>query len=162
LVHVGYAYVITPGQDAAPQFDALAAAGCTKVFADWAAGSKSGHGGLQAALTYAKDGDVLTVWKLDRLGQSLPHLIGTVTSLEKRGVGFRSITEAIDTTAPGGRLDFHLFSALGQFERDRIQARTRAGLAAAAAARRALLHESAVGDVGKVGIRDIPGFDLLI
>ena len=76
---------------------------------------------------------MLVVWKLDRLGRSLPHLIETVTALEKRGVGFRSITEAIDTTTPGGRLVFHLFGALGQFERDLIRERTRAGLAAAAA-----------------------------
>ena len=71
--------------------------------------------GLLAALAYARDGDVLVVWKLDRLGRSLPHLIETVTAVEKRGVGFRSITEAIDTTTPGGRLVFHLFGALGQF-----------------------------------------------
>ncbi len=76
---------------------------------------------------------MLVTWKLDRLGRSLPHLIETVAALEKRGVGFRSITEAIDTTTPGGRLVFHLFGALGQFERDLIQERTRAGLAAAAA-----------------------------
>src|SRR3954452_20522824 len=77
--------------------------------------------------------DVLIVWKLDRLGRSLPHLIETVTALEKCGVGFRSITEAIYTTTPGGRLVFHLFGALGQFKRDLIQERTRAGLTAAAA-----------------------------
>jgi DNA invertase Pin-like site-specific DNA recombinase len=76
---------------------------------------------------------VLIVWKLDRLGRSLPHLIETVATLEKRGVGFRSLTEAIDTTTPGGRLVFHLFGALGQFERALIQERTRAGLEAAAA-----------------------------
>lgn len=80
-----------------------------------------------------RDGDVLIVWKLARLGRSLPHLIETVTALEKRRVGFRSITEAIDTTTPGGRLVFHLFGALGQFERDLIRERTRAGLASAAA-----------------------------
>jgi DNA invertase Pin-like site-specific DNA recombinase len=79
-----------------------------------------------------RDGDVLIVWKLDRLGRSLPHLIETVMALEKRGVGFRSLTEAINTTTPGGRLVFHLFGALGQFERDLIRERTRAGLAAAA------------------------------
>ena len=89
--------------------------------------------GLRSALEYARDGDVLIVRKPDRLGRSLPHLIETVTTLEKRGVGFRSITEAIDTTTPGGRLVFHLFGALGQFERDLIQERTRAGFVAAAA-----------------------------
>ncbi|MBV8616846.1 MAG: recombinase family protein, partial [Acetobacteraceae bacterium] len=81
---------------------------------------------------YVRDGDVLVTWKLDRLGRSLPHLIETVAALEKRGVGFHSITEAIDTTTPGGRLVFRLLAALGQFERDMIQG-TRAGLAAAAA-----------------------------
>ena len=76
-------------------------------------------------MDYARDGDVLIVWKLDRLGRSLPHLIETVATLDKRGVGFRSLTEAIDTTTPGGRLVFHLFGALGQFERDLIRERTR-------------------------------------
>jgi DNA invertase Pin-like site-specific DNA recombinase len=85
------------------------------------------------ALDYAREGDVLVVWKLDRLGRSLAHLIETVAALEQRGVGFRSLTEAIDTTTPGGRLVFHLFGALGQFERDLIRERTRSGLAAAAA-----------------------------
>jgi DNA invertase Pin-like site-specific DNA recombinase len=86
-----------------------------------------------SALDYVRDGDVLIVRKLDRLGRSLPHLIETVTSLATRGVAFRSITEAIDTTTPGGRLVFHRFGVLGQVERDVIQERTRAGLAAAAA-----------------------------
>ncbi len=96
------------------------------------ASTRADREGLQAALNYVRDGDVLVVWKLDRLGRSLPHLIETVTDLAKRGVGFRSLTEAIDTTTPGGRLVFHIFGALGQFERDLIQERTRAGLAAAA------------------------------
>jgi DNA invertase Pin-like site-specific DNA recombinase len=133
VAHVGYARVSTLDQDPALQYDALAAAGCAKVYEDRASGAKADRAGLLSALGYVRDGDVLIVWKLDRLGRSLPHLIETVTALERRGVGFRSITEAIDTTTPGGRLVFHLFGALGQFERDLIQERTRAGLAAAAA-----------------------------
>lgn len=100
---------------------------------DRASGARADRAGLRSALEYVRDGDVLIVWKLDRLGRSLPHLIETVMSLATRGVGFRSLTEAIDTTTPGGRLVFHLFGALGQFERDLIRERTRAGLAAAAA-----------------------------
>ena len=130
---VGYARVSTLDQDPALQLDALAAAGCTKIFDDCASGARTDRPGLQRALDYVREGDVLVVWKLDRLGRSLAHLIETVAALEQRGVGFRSITEAIDTTTPGGRLVFHLFGALGQFERDLIRERTRAGLAAAAA-----------------------------
>jgi DNA invertase Pin-like site-specific DNA recombinase len=133
LAHVGYARVSTIDQDPALQLDALASAGCTKVFEDRASGARADRAGLRSALDYVRDGDVLIVWKLDRLGRSLPHLIETVTTLEKHGVGFRSLTEAIDTTTPGGRLVFHLFGALGQFERDLIRERTRAGLQAAAA-----------------------------
>lgn len=130
---VGYARVSTAEQDLALQHDALQAAGCGKVFEDCASGAKTNRPGLQEALAYVRKGDVLVVWKLDRLGRSLSHLIETVTDLASRGVGFRSITEAIDTTTPGGRLVFHLFGALGQFERDLIRERTRAGLDAAAA-----------------------------
>src|ERR1700760_4150041 len=132
MANIGYARVSTADQDPALQQDALAAAGCKKVFEDRASGARADRAGLQSALDYVREGDVLVVWKLDRLGRSLPHLIQTVTSLADRGVGFRSITEAIDTTTSGGRLVFHLFGALGQFERDLIQERTRAGLAAAA------------------------------
>jgi DNA invertase Pin-like site-specific DNA recombinase len=133
LAHIGYARVSTVDQDPALQLDALASAGCGKVFEDRASGARADRAGLRSALEYAREGDVLIVWKLDRLGRSLPHLIETVTTLEQRGVGFRSITEAIDTTTPGGRLVFHLFGALGQFERDLIRERTRAGLRAAEA-----------------------------
>ena len=133
MAHVGYARVSTIDQDPALQLDALELAGCVKVFEDRASGAQADRAGLRSALDYVRDGDVLIVWKLDRLGRSLPHLIETVTMLEKRGVGFRSITEAIDTTTSSGRLVFHLFGALGQFERDLIQERTRAGLMAAAA-----------------------------
>lgn len=133
LAYIGYARVSTVDQDTALQLDALAVAGCVKLFEDHASGARADRAGLRQALDYVRDGDVLIVWKLDRLGRSLRHLIETVAMLEKRGVGFRSITEAIDTTTPGGRLVFHLFGALGQFERDLIQERTRAGLVAAAA-----------------------------
>jgi DNA invertase Pin-like site-specific DNA recombinase len=129
---VGYARVSTSGQDIALQSDALEAAGCDQVFSDTASGAKSARPGLAAALVWMREGDVLAVWKLDRLGRSLPHLIETVTALEERGIGFRSLTEAIDTTTPGGKLIFHVFGALGQFERDLIRERTRAGLLAAA------------------------------
>ncbi len=133
MAHIGYARVSTTDQDTALQLDALAGAGCSRTFEDRASGAQTDRAGLCEALAYVREGDVLVTWKLDRLGRSLPHLIETVAALEKRGVGFRSITEAIDTTTPGGRLVFHLFGALGQFERDLIQERTRAGLAAAAA-----------------------------
>ena len=92
---------------------------------------KTDRPGLAEAIRYVRDGDTLTVWKLDRLGRSMKHLIEIITELEAKGVGFRSITENIDTTTSGGRLVFHLFGALAQFERDLIRERTRAGLQAA-------------------------------
>jgi DNA invertase Pin-like site-specific DNA recombinase len=133
MTFVGYARVSTLDQNPTLQVDALTAAGCRRIFEDRASGARTDRPGLRQALDYVREGDVLVVWKLDRLGRSLPHLIETVTALEQRGVGFRSITEAIDTTTPGGRLIFHVFGALGQFERDLIRERTRAGLTAAAA-----------------------------
>ena len=96
-------------------------------------GAKAERPGLASALEFLREGDALVVWRLDRLGRSLPHLIETVSALEALGVGFRSLTEVIDTTTPGRRLIFHVFGALGQFERDLIRDRTKAGLAAAAA-----------------------------
>lgn len=133
MTAIGYARVSTADQDPALQLDALARAGCARVFEDKASGAKADRPGLMAALAFVREGDVLVVWKLDRLGRSLPHLIETVNALEALGVGFRSLTEAIDTTTPGGRLIFHIFGALGQFERDLIRERTRAGLDAAVA-----------------------------
>lgn len=133
MAAIGYARVSTADQDLALQLDALAKAGCSRVFEDRTSGAKTDRPGLTAALAFAREGDVLVVWKLDRLGRSLPHLIETVNTLEGHGVGFRSLTEAIDTTTPGGRLIFHIFGALGQFERDLIRERTRAGLDAAMA-----------------------------
>jgi len=130
---VGYARVSTVEQDAALQTDALIHAGCEQVFDDTISGAASDRPGLSSALAFLRSGDILVVWRLDRLGRSLPHLIEVLAGLEARGVGFRSLTEAIDTTTPGGRLIFHIFGALGQFERDLIRERTKAGLSAAAA-----------------------------
>ena len=102
-------------------------------FTDRASGARADRAELTNALHYLRPGDVLTVWRLDRLGRSLRHLIDVVSSLHEQGVGFRSLEESIDTTTPGGRLIFHVFGALAEFERDRIRERTRAGLAAARA-----------------------------
>jgi len=114
------------------QLDALRVAGCDRIFEDQASGAKTDRPGLAQALAFVRNGDVLITWKLDRLARSLPHLIETVNQLEKTGAGLQSLTEAIDTTTPGGRLIFHVFGALAQFERDLIRERTHAGLAAAA------------------------------
>jgi DNA invertase Pin-like site-specific DNA recombinase len=131
MANIGYMRVSTSEQDTALQSDALQKAGCTKVFEDQASGANVDRPGLGQALAYVREGDSLTVWKLDRLGRSMKHLIEIVTDLQEKGVGFRSITESIDTTTPGGRLVFHLFGALAQFERDLIIERTKAGLKAA-------------------------------
>jgi DNA invertase Pin-like site-specific DNA recombinase len=130
---LGYARVSTLEQDPALQLDALARAGCERVFSDKASGALDERPELARVLDQARAGDTLIVWRLDRLGQSLRHLVETVTELERRGVGFRSLNESIDTTTPGGKLVFHLFAALAEFERDLIRERTRAGLDAARA-----------------------------
>jgi DNA invertase Pin-like site-specific DNA recombinase len=135
MANVGYARVSTGDQDLALQMDALKRAGCERMFTDKASGAKVDRPGLTQALAYVRDGDALVVWKFDRLGRSLPHLIETVTALQARSVGLRSLTENIDTTTPGGRLIFNVFGALAAFERDLIRERTKAGLAAAARGR---------------------------
>ena len=132
MAMIGYARVSTHDQNLSLQLDALKAAGCQHIFEDRASGAKADRPGLAAAIAYVRAEDILVVWKLDRLGRSLTHLIDTVTALDARGVGLRSLTEAMDTTTPGGRLIFHLFGALAQFERDLIRERTRAGIEAAA------------------------------
>lgn len=101
---VGYARVSTAEQDTALQTDALSQAGCIRIFEDRLSGATAERPGLSAALSYLRDGDVLVVWRLDRLGRSLAHLIQVVADLDARSVGFRSLTEAIDTTTSGGRL----------------------------------------------------------
>lgn len=130
---VGYARVSTQDQNPALQLDALKAAGCERVFVEKATGAQRDRPELKAALDYIRAGDALVVWKLDRLARSLPQLIETVAVMEQRGVGLRSLTEAIDTTTAGGRLIFHVFGALAEFERAVIRERTRAGLDAARA-----------------------------
>src|SRR5437588_6372586 len=130
---VGYARVSTQEQTLDLQKDALEKIGCSKIFTDVISGAKAERKGLVEALAYVREGDTLVVWRLDRLGRSLKHLIDTITHLNKRNVGFKSITEHIDTTTSGGKLIFHIFGALAEFERDIIQERTKAGLAAARA-----------------------------
>ncbi len=130
---IGYARVSTADQTLDPQKDALTQTGCLIIYDDIVSGAKVERPGLSEAISYARDGDTLVVWKLDRLGRSMQHLIETVMDLKAKGVGFRSITEGVDTTTSGGTLVFHLFGALAQFERDLIRERTQAGLKAAAA-----------------------------
>jgi DNA invertase Pin-like site-specific DNA recombinase len=132
-MRIGYARVSTTEQTLALQHDALTKEGCAKIFTDTASGASATRPGLTDALSYARDGDVLVVWRLDRLGRSLRHLIETITDLNNRNIGFKSITEHIDTTTPGGKLIFHIFGALAEFERDIIIERTKAGLQSARA-----------------------------
>src|SRR5690349_24080098 len=125
---VGYARVSTLEQDAALQRDALEGARCQRIFTDKASGKLEHRPALDAMLEQLRPGDAVVVWRLDRLGRSLRNLIDLVSEFESRGVGFVSLTENIDTTTPGGRLIFHIFGALAEFERDLIRERTMAGL----------------------------------
>jgi len=132
-VHLlGYARVSTTAQDPALQHDALTAAGCYRVWTDTASGALTVRPALDDVLERLGPGDVLVVWRLDRLARSLRHLLQLIDELTSRGVGFRSLTESIDTTTATGRLVLHLFGALGEFERDLLRERTAAGLEAAA------------------------------
>jgi DNA invertase Pin-like site-specific DNA recombinase len=128
---IGYARVSTVDQNLALQRDALTEAGCDRIFTEQLSGAVTDRPELASALSYARSGDTIVVWKLDRLARSIKQLIDTVESLRVRGVGFRSLTEALDTTTAQGRLVFHMFSALAEFERSLIRERTQAGLAAA-------------------------------
>ncbi len=131
---IGYARVSTTEQDLRLQLDALNKAGCVKVFEDKASGARSKRPGLEACVAALEPGDTLVVWRLDRLGRSMPHLVSLVEELLGNGIGFRSLLDgAIDTTTASGELMFHIFSSLAQFERRLVQERTTAGLAAARA-----------------------------
>ncbi len=130
---IGYARISTKDQKLDLQIDALKLADCEKIFTDVASGAKSTRPGLDEALNFARKKDVIVVWKLDRLGRSLKHLIQTVNELSDREVGFESLEENLDTTTAGGKLLFHIFGALAEFERELIRERTNAGLKAARA-----------------------------
>jgi DNA invertase Pin-like site-specific DNA recombinase len=130
---LGYARVSTRDQTVALQVDALRAAGCTKVLTEVASGARTDRPVLTRLLEDAREGDTVVIWKLDRLGRSLAHLVDTVNALSARGVGLKSLNDPIDTTTPQGRFVFNLFASLSEFERDLIRERTQAGLTAARA-----------------------------
>jgi DNA invertase Pin-like site-specific DNA recombinase len=130
---VGYGRVSTQDQNPDLQEDALRAAGCERLFIEKASSGKADREKLKLALDYVREGDTLVVWRLDRLARSIRELIQTLENLERRGIGLRSLTEAIDTTTAGGRLVFHIFGSIAEFERALIRERTRAGLVAAKA-----------------------------
>lgn len=130
---LGYARVSRTEQNPDLQVDALQGTGCVRVFIDKASGSLSARPELDRVMEQLRPGDTLVVWKLDRLGRSLRHLVNTVTRLAEQQVGFRSLQEKIDTTTASGKLVFHVFAALAEFERDIIIERTQAGLTAARA-----------------------------
>ena len=130
---IGYARVSTLEQNERLQTDALDKAGCERLFTDHASGAKAHRPELDHLLDVIREGDTLVVWKLDRLGRSGQNLVDLMSLLQSRGVGFRSLTENMDTTTPGGVLIFNVFAAMAQFERDLIRERTNAGLQAARA-----------------------------
>ena len=130
---VGYARVSTDDQNLNLQRDALDQAGCEQIFKDQLSGAKAERPGLHQALQYARTGDTIVVWRLDRLSRSLKDLIEMVTLLESKGIGLKSLQEAIDTSSSSGKLIFHIFGALAEFERNLIRERTQAGLQAARA-----------------------------
>ena len=151
-MRIGYARVSTADQTLSMQLDALRAAGCERVYEETASGKQADRPELAQALKALRPGDTLMVWRLDRLGRSLPHLIQTVASIEAQGASFESITEKIDTHSATGRLVFHVFSALAEFERNLISERTREGLQAARrrgtkGGRRPVLDATAVAQV---------------
>ena len=130
---IGYCRVSTSDQNLNLQKDELKKFGCSKIYEDVASGAKAARVGLEAAIDFAREGDTLVIWKLDRLGRSLRDLIEIVNRLEQSGVSFVCITQNIDTRTPGGKLFFHIFGALAEYERELIRERTKAGLTAARA-----------------------------
>ena len=147
---IGYARVSTQDQTLNLQRDALEKIGCSRIFTDTASGADVERKELEVALQFVREGDTFVVWRLDRLGRSLKHLIEVIHQLHERKIGFRSITENIDTTTSGGKLIFHVFGALAEFERDLIRERTQAGLQAARA-------RGGVGGRPRIASLDTPG-----
>ncbi len=133
MTHVGYARVSTAGQTMAGQVDRLEAAGCERVFTDVASGTRASRPQWDEARRYLREGDTLIIAKLDRAGRSVHHLVELAADLHERGIGLRVLDQAIDTTTPGGRLFFHMLSAMAEFEHDLIIERVNDGLAAARA-----------------------------
>ncbi|MFT6742483.1 MAG: DNA invertase Pin-like site-specific DNA recombinase [Paraglaciecola sp.] len=129
----GYARVSTKDQSLNLQEDALTKSGCEKIYSEHISGAKSDRPELEKLIQQLRDGDIIVVWKLDRLGRSLRDLVNLISRFQDMGVGFKSLQDNIDTTTPAGKLTFHLFAALAEFERDIISTRTKAGLEAARA-----------------------------
>lgn len=132
-MNIGYARVSTKDQSLNLQEDALQKAGCKKIFSEHISGAKSERPELKAMMAHLREGDIVIVWKLDRLGRSLRDLVNLISKFQEMGVGFKSLNDNIDTTTATGKLTFHLFAALAEFERDIISQRTKAGLEAARA-----------------------------
>ena len=128
---IGYARVSTADQKLSLQLDALNTAGCDRIFDDHASGAKADRPGLTEALAYLRPGDTLVVWKLDRLGRSVKHLVDLVAQLQEQDIQFKSVTDSIDTSTTSGRFFFHVMASLAQMERELTLERTNAGLAAA-------------------------------
>lgn len=128
LMNIGYSRTSTDSQNDSLQLDALKEAGCEKIFSDVASGSKTDRVGLRECIEFARSGDVIVAWKLDRIGRSLKDLIETVNTLKSRDIGLKVLTQNLDTTTPSGMLIFHVFGAIAEFEKSLIQERTAAGL----------------------------------
>lgn len=153
---IGYARVSTDEQNLGLQLDALALAGCERIFQDEGiSGAAVDRSALNEALAALAPGDILVTWKLDRLGRSLAHLIEITSRLQAEGIGFRSVSEAIDTTTASGRLLFHVMGALAEFERALISERTRAGMAAAKARGRHLGRERKISEADAQWARQV-------